>query len=112
MKLSKLEVETSNITQLASVLSDNMDISYQNQTEDMIIIAAEKYKFRTNSTQMNMIIIKRNSNNKSIIDIIGAAGGTGIFNFSLWAESSFVKSTLKTLSAYCTEQNIGIHKIA
>ncbi len=105
MKTSRFNVETTDIQSLATFVTSQMNISYSNETDDMIIIASEQYKFRTNSTQMNMIIVKKHEFG-CCIDIIGAAGGTGLFNFSLWAESGFVKSATKLLENYCTKEDL------
>ncbi|MEP0262904.1 DUF6054 family protein [Dokdonia sp.] len=105
MKFSRFELETIDIKPLANAISSQMDRSYVNETDEMIIIASETYKLRTNSTQMNMVIVKK-VNSKSYVDIIGAAGGTGILNISLWAESGFVRSTLKQLEEYCSLHGI------
>lgn len=45
------------------------------------------------------------------MDIIAAAGGVGIFNFSLWAESGFVKKASKILYEYCLQKNINLEHI-
>lgn len=105
MKFSRFELDTTEIRPLASAISSQMDKSYVNETDEMIIIAAETYKLRTNSTQMNMVIVKK-VDSKSFVDIIGAAGGTGILNISLWAESGFVRSTFKQMEEYCNTHGI------
>lgn len=110
MKFSRFEVDTLEIKPLVEFVSSQMEKSYSNATDDMIIITSETYKFRTNSTQMNMIIVKKNGTG-SYVDIIGAAGGTGLFNFSLWAESGFVKNTYKLLEAYCLKENVKLNEI-
>ena len=110
MKFSRFEVNTSKIKPLAKFVSSRMDKSYSNATDDMIIIASETYKFRTNSTQMNMIVVKKNDK-RCYVDIIGAAGGTGIFNFSLWAESGFVKGAYKLLQEYCSNQGLKLDEV-
>lgn len=110
MRFSRFEVKTSKIRPLAQFVTSNMEICYSNETDDMIIIASEKYKLRTNSTQMNMIIVKK-SFKSCYVDIIGAAGGTGILNFSLWAESGFVKSAYKSLREYCSTNGLQLTEI-
>lgn len=62
MRCSRFELDALDIKAVAeAVFSEcRMQRSYSNSTDDMIIIAAEDHKLRTSSTQMNMIIVKKN----------------------------------------------------
>lgn len=71
MKLLKLKVATSELQQFADQVSKALSIDYSNQSTDMVAIASEIYKFRTNSAQLNIVILKR-VESQIHIDIIGA----------------------------------------
>ncbi|GAB5553179.1 MAG: hypothetical protein Sapg2KO_27700 [Saprospiraceae bacterium] len=107
MKISRFELDSIEIELIAKAIWTKQENDYINKTDDMIIIAAEKYKFRTNSAQLNMIVVKKDGP-KSHIDIIGAAGGIGIFNINFGAESNFIYECVRLLKAYCSQNGINL----
>jgi hypothetical protein len=60
MKFTRIELDTTELKSFANAISQKMKKSYVNQSDNLIIVADESYKLRTNSTQMNMVIIKKN----------------------------------------------------
>ncbi|MDA8648366.1 hypothetical protein N9L43_01005 [bacterium] len=68
----------------------------------MIILGVESFRLRTTSAQWDMVVLKR-INTKIQVDIVGTAGGSGIFNISLGSENSFVKEMRRFLVHYCEE---------
>lgn len=58
-----------------------MGKDYLSVTDEMIVIGTESYRLRTNSSQWNMVVLKKKGE-KTEIDIVGTAGGTGLFNIS------------------------------
>ena len=74
----------------------------------MIVIAAEVYKLRTSSDQLNMVIIKL-VDSQLHIDIIGAAG-KGKFGLSLWSESGFVNSMNREIRNICDLNKLTVTK--
>ena len=111
MKIAIFELEYSDLNRISQVFANSIEKqSYVNTSDSMTIIATEQYKLRTNSAQWNMVVLKKEGH-KIRVDIIGAAGGTGIFNISLWAESSFVKRLGGRLQAFCANEKIGLLRI-
>lgn len=107
MKISKFELDSIEIELIANAVWTKQEDDYVNKTDDMIIIAAELYKFRTNSSQFNMVVVKKDGS-KAYIDIIGAAGGIGVFNVNFGTESNFVYECVRLLKAYCSENGINL----
>jgi len=87
-----------------------MSICYKKETAQMILFAEEQYKLRTNSYQMNMVVFSL-ENDAILIDIIGAAGGSGMLNISLWSESGFTKNMTKYIEKYCAAKGIEMQQL-
>lgn len=75
----------------------------------MSVYIGEHYKFITNSAQADIVIINFKEG-KTVIDVLGTAGGSGIFNISWWSESSFVNRMVKRIEAYCNENGVAFTK--
>ncbi len=109
MKYWRYELKIEDIKEVANAVSAEMERNYEKETATMIVISEERYKLRTNSAQLNQVIITKKESTCEV-DIMGAAGGTGIFNFSLWSESGFIWKTSKVLKSYCEQNGIEILK--
>ncbi len=99
MNISKYKITTDDLDKIVNYLIEQLPFDYENHSRDMTVLAQEKFYFRNNSTQLNMIIAKR-VDSSIHLDVIGSAGGTGLFNFNLWSEKGFlkrVKNILKDL---------------
>jgi hypothetical protein len=105
MKIKNLKIESENLEEVSRYLKSNLSPDYARFSPEMSVLCAEKWKFLSNSTQMDMVVIVKKED-YLMVDIIGAAGGIGLFNISFWSESGFTKRMKKRLIAYCTERNI------
>ena len=56
----------------------------------------ESYYFRTNSTQLDMIVANI-SNDCIQVDVIAAAGGSGVFNWNWGSERKSVNRIMRTI---------------
>lgn len=100
MRITRIMIDHNNLQELGEVAVQYMGKQYVSVTDEMIVIGKESFRLRTNSSQWDMVVLKR-IGRKTQIDIVGAAGGTGLFNFSWWSESSFTKSLLQHFQHYC-----------
>jgi hypothetical protein len=107
MEISKLKITGTTVDKLVTHLLDTSTFKYKNLTDDMAVLATENFYFRNNSTQLNMIVIKKEDLILHV-DLIGAAGGTGLFNFNLGSEKGFIKTTKKIISEFCSGQGLQI----
>ncbi|MFH1049608.1 MAG: DUF6054 family protein [bacterium] len=105
MKISKYKLHSQNLDKLINYLKTQFQFSYENQSTDMSVLAAEKFYFRNNSTQLNLLILKV-KNSIIEIDVIGGAGGSGLLNINLWSEKSFIKKAEKVLKTYSEENGL------
>ena len=83
----------------------NLTFDYKNHSTDMSVMACEEFYFRNNSTQLNMVIVKKEAS-KLLIDVMWTAGGTGIMNFNLWSEKGYIKRVRKVLNEFTEEFNL------
>lgn len=111
MKIKEIKLETADLEAIHLMLRDEIEISYSNRTTDLIILTSEAFKLRTQSTQLNMIVLKQ-ENNSILVDIIGAAGGAGILNYSWGSEAGFIHRIFKTFQLYCEEKGIKLTELA
>jgi len=79
MKILKLKLGCSDLDKTIDYLITNLKFDYENHNTDMSILASEEFWFK--STQLNMIIAKKEKS-YILIDIIGAAGSTGILHIN------------------------------
>lgn len=105
MKIRTLKIESDDLEDVSRHLRRDLGPDYARFTDTMSLLCAERWKFLSNSTQMDMVVVMKKEDHL-LIDIIGAAGGIGIFNISFWSESGFTKRMLKSLIAYCKERNL------
>ncbi|WP_343748474.1 hypothetical protein [Fluviicola sp.] len=107
MKKITLHIESDDLEQLAAVgiaYFNSFNNKYIKQTKDMVLAASEVYKMRNGSTQMNMLVLYRE--NGITIDIMGAAGGTGVFNWSWGSEAGFTREMAIRYKNYCEKHGL------
>ena len=110
MKIRTLKIESEDLKDVSLRLRNNLGPDYARFTDTMSLLCAERWKFLSNSTQMDMVVVMKKEDHL-LIDIIGAAGGIGIFNISFWSESSFTKRMQKVLIAYCEDRNLSYSEV-
>jgi len=110
MKIGKFKLITSDLDKIINYLVENMSFDYENHSADMSVLASEEYYFRNESTQMNMIIAKK-KDSFIMLDVMGGAGGTGIFNISWGSEKGYIKTVSKVLANFSEEFEIEIIRI-
>jgi hypothetical protein len=109
MKTVKLKVNDGDLDRLVNYLIEHLSFDYENHTKDMSILASEEFYFRTFSAQLNMIVARKEMP-CILIDIIGAAGGSGILNIDWWSEKGYTNRVRKVLNRYKDEFNLIIEK--
>jgi len=110
MEMAKLKITGTTLDKLVNHLLDTSTFKYKNLTEDMAVLATENFYLRNNSAQLNMIVIKKQEL-ILYVDLIGAAGGTGLFNFNFGSEKGFIKTTKKIINEFCTGQRLQIELV-
>jgi hypothetical protein len=89
---------------LIDYVRSKIECKYMNEFGDVVILATEEYRFRTNSKQMGFMVF--HSLGKDLrIDIIGGGGGVGLFGFSWGTESSFISKVRLIIYDYAHEFN-------
>jgi|GEM_PF-5726913 len=96
MRTSTLTIQQTSLEELHRHLQHQFDFHYESQGQDMMVLILEEFYFRTNSNQLNMIILKRVGAAVEA-DIIAGGGGTGFFSISLGAERRFLTKAKKYL---------------
>src|SRR4051812_48021740 len=100
MEALRLKVSIGLQDLLIKHLTTSIEFQYTNILPEMTILAAEEFYFRTNSNQLNLIVIK-SVDSLLHIDLIGGGGGTGLFAITWGSESAFIKKTKKMLESFC-----------
>jgi hypothetical protein len=110
MKIAKIKLRTSNLDRIVDYLIKNLQFDYENHSIDMSILASEDFYFRNISSQLNMIIAKKEKSH-IIIEIMGAAGGAGLLNINWWSEQEYTNKVKKILQQYADEFNLTLKEI-
>lgn len=105
MKIAKYSFVIDNPDDLTQYLTKEFGGEYQNSSSDMTILASEKYYFRNNSTQMNLIILK-SEQEVLHVHVIGGAGGSRLLNINWWSEKGFISRVEKALRRYADMNDI------
>lgn len=105
MKIAKYTFIIDNPDDLTQYLTQEFGGEYQNSSSDMTVLASEKYYFRNNSTQMNLIVTK-SEQEKLHVHVIGGAGGSGLLNINWWSEKGFISRVEKALRRYADAHDI------
>lgn len=110
MNVLQLKIVAADFDKIIDYLNTNFTFDYENQSTDMAVLASEKYYLRNNSTQLNMIIINKEEDT-ILIDIIGGAGGSGIFNLNWGSEQGFINKVKLALNKYTEDNNLTLEEI-
>jgi hypothetical protein len=110
MKIVKFKLGCSELDRTIDYLIENLQFDYENHSVDMSILALEEFYFRNMSTQLNMILAKKEESH-ILIDIIGGAGGSGILNINWWSERGYTKRVKRVLKKYVDENNLTLEEI-
>lgn len=110
MKISKYKISTTDIDKLVNYLAEELSFDYENSNDDMCLLVSEEFYFRNNSTQVNMVIVKRDDYSL-YVDVIGGGGGTGLFNISLWSEKGYIKRVSKVLNKFIEEFGLTLEEL-
>lgn len=105
MKISKFKISTTDRKMIIKYLKKYLPFEYQNHSSDMSILANEDLYLRTNSSQMDMVILKIEEGSIDI-DVIGGAGGAGILNINWGSEKEYIKGVRNILLQFSEEFNI------
>lgn len=105
MKISRFKVSTTDRKMIIKYLKKYLPFEYQNHSSDMSILANEDLHLRTNSSQMDMVILKIEEGSIDI-DVIGGAGGVGILNINWGSEKEYIKGVRNILLQFSEEFNI------
>lgn len=100
MRQKKMIIYHDDLQKIADGAVRLMGKDYLNTSDSMIVLGCETYRFRNNSTQWDMVVLKK-IEGETHIDIVGTAGGSGLFNISWWSESGFTKSMFRHLVNQC-----------
>jgi hypothetical protein len=76
----------------------------------MSVLAQEEYHLRSSSTQLNMIVAKKQGD-CVLMDIMGSAGGSGMFNFDFGSEKGYLRKALTVVEMYCEEFGLAMEEI-
>jgi len=110
MEISKYRLVSSNLDQVVNFLVENLTFDYENHSSDMSVLTEEEFHFRTSSSQLNMIVARR-TEDSIFLDIIGSAGGSGIFNFDFWSEQGYINKVRKVLDRFCEEYGLILEEL-
>lgn len=107
MTIVKLKLQDNNLDRLVNSLIEVLDFAYENHCPDMSVLAPEQFYLRNMSTQMNLIVLKREASS-ILIDVMGAAGGSGMLNLDLGSEDSFARRATKKVHNYASAHNLAV----
>lgn len=110
MKIIRVKLNSDDLQKVVTHFKKENSFDYTNETCDFAVLASEKFYFRNSSTQLNAIIIKLEGE-ELVVDIIGAAGGTGLFNISWGSERGFTNKIKSMLSEYSKRHLIKMEEI-
>jgi hypothetical protein len=103
MKKMSVRILGPSLEELFEFFQKEMIPDYQNNTDNMFILCFEQFYFRNNSSQMNMVVVKKKSS-YLFLDIIGAAGGQGLFGMTWGSERGFSRKMRKKIDGLCNEK--------
>jgi hypothetical protein len=110
MRIVKLKINDADLDRIVNYLIEHLSFDYENHSTEMSILASEEFYFRTFSAQLNMIIVKKEMSD-ILIDIIGAAGGSGLLNIDWWSEKGYTNRAKKVINKYKDEFNLIIENV-
>ena len=99
MRIESYTLNTSDLVDLRSYLRKEFSIEFGRGAKNFFVLAFEDYYFRTNSTQLEMIVAVL-VDSKIRIDVIGSAGGSGLLNLDWGSEKKFLKRFSKVIEKY------------
>lgn len=107
MRKAFLRVEQGKNEELITGLYEQISFNYRKVVNDVVILAGEEYRLRTNSNQFKLIIISAKPEHDYLeIDIVCGGGGEGIFSFSWGSENAFVKKAKSIIRDFCGQYNL------
>lgn len=110
MRTTKYKLPTDDLDKTVNYLIEYLRFDYENHSLNMSVLASEEYYMRNGSTQLNMIIAKREES-YLLIDVMGSAGGRGILNINWWSEKGYIKRVKRVLDEYAKEFSLTIEEL-
>jgi hypothetical protein len=110
MEILKYKLFSTDLDQLVNFLADHLPFDYENHSPDMSVLAQEEYHLRSTSTQLNMVIAKRQEE-YILVDIMGSAGGSGMFNSDFGTEMGYLKTAFAVLERFVEEHGYDIEEL-
>lgn len=59
MEISKYKLSTQDLDQVVNYIADHLPFDCENHSADMSVLTQEEYHLRSTSTQLNMVVIKK-----------------------------------------------------
>jgi len=110
MKTTQYKLSTDDLDKTVNYLIEFLPFDYENHSLNMSVLASEAYYMRNGSTQLNMIIAKREAS-YLLIDVMGSAGGRGPQNWDWGSEKSYIKKVKRVLDEYAKEFSLTLEEL-
>jgi hypothetical protein len=102
MEILRYKVISTDLDLLVNYLADHLPFDYENHSPDMSVLAQEEFHLRSSSTQLNMVLAKRHED-YILLDVIGSAGGSGMFNSDFGSEKGYLRKACAVLEGFVEE---------
>ena len=110
MRIKRLRIDTDDKQLIVNCLKEYYSFDYENQIESMIILAKEEYYFRNDSTQFNLIILKK-ADTFTLVDIVAGGGGSSFLNLNWGSEKSHIKRVMRILIDLSEENKLTMEEL-
>ena len=110
MTILKLKIASIELDQLVNFLIEEITFMYENHCVNMSVLMYEDFNYRNMSTQLDMIILKKEEKH-ILIDIIAGAGRTGFFLTDAGSEEKYTNKVDKILARYAEEHQFELEHL-
>ncbi|GEO08195.1 hypothetical protein [Segetibacter aerophilus] len=110
MTILKLKILSIDLDQLVNFLIEEITFMYENHSIDMSVLMYEDFNYSTMTTQLDMMILKKEED-RILIDIIAGAGRTGFFLTDNSTEEKYTLKADKILVKYAEEHKLVVERL-
>jgi molybdopterin biosynthesis enzyme MoaB len=101
MVVVRLRIEGQDLGGLVDLLESGLAGRYVSASEELVVLASERFYLRTGSDLLTVVILKLLAKDRYEVEVITGGGGTGPFGITFGAEKHRSSKVVEALEEIC-----------
>ena len=105
MEVTRLHIEGQNLDRLIDLLRDRLPDCFVYASDDIVVIASEKFYFRVESNLLTVVILNTSDKGRYEVEIVTGGGAQGLLGITWGAERHRSREIVMFLEEACASNS-------